>query len=461
MTVIVSIEEAGPSKKRLTVEVPADDVAEETRQVVSDYGRNARIPGFRKGKVPTSVVMQRYRESIEREVVERLIPRFWSEAEKEGDLQPLASPEVEEVGELSSGEPLTFSATVEVRPEIAIGDLEGFELPERDVEPTDEEVSAALDDLRRRVADWIPADRPAARGDRVKAHIRELPTGSPDAASEEAAAERGAAGEDEPEAAEKEAEEVVVEVGDPRVWEELSLALTGLTAGQQGRFTRRPEGDGEARTFELEVGTVEERDLPSLDDELAAKLGDFDSVDALRQEVVDGLRSNKRSELARERHKALLEQLRARYPVQVPHGVVDHEVEHLLTDYASELGRRGVDPQAAQVDWQSLSSQARPEAERRVHDKLILDAVAEHWELEVEPSDLAGALATIARARGESVAALRASLEESGRLPGLAAQIRRDKTVRRLLGEEEPEAEADTAGAAPGEAPEEDQGGAG
>jgi trigger factor len=448
MSVIVAIEEAGPSRKRLKVSVPADEVETETRAVVGELGRSARVPGFRRGKVPASVVRQRYRETIEREVVDRLLPRAWRQAEEEGGLSPLAPPRVEEVGPLAEGEPLTFSATVEVRPPIRLGAAEiegadGFELPDPPVEPTDQEVADALDDLRRRVAGWVPADRPAARGDRVRASITEIaPEGSPGRSVEEPAetpAEPAEPAESAEPAEPPEPQEAVVEIGDPRVWEELTLALTGLAAGQEGRFTRRPEGDAAARSFRVRVEAVEERDLPPLDDEFARKIGQYDDVETLRREVVAGLTAKKRADRGQERRRALMQQLRARHPVELPRGVVDHDIEHLLADYANELGRRGVDPERAQLDWQGLAAQVRPEAERRVHDRLLLDAAAEELGIEIGEADLTAALAVLARAHSQSAAELRRGLAESGRLDGLREQLRRDRALTRLLGEDSEE----------------------
>ncbi len=436
MSVIVAIEEAGPCRKRLTVSVPAPEVEAETRAVVGEYGRSARIPGFRRGKVPASVVRRRFRDSIEREVVDRLLPRYWREAEREGGLAPLAPPRVEEVGPLAEGEPFTFSATVEVRPPIRLGAVEsagGFELPDPPVEPGEQEVADALDDLRRQVAGWVPADRPAARGDRARATVTELSPEGAEGRTEEATGE------------------TTVEIGDPRVWEELSLALTGLAAGQEGRFTRRPEGGADARGFRVRVEAVEERDLPPLDDEFAKKLGPYDGLAALRREVVAGLTARKRAERDQERRRALMAQLRARHPLELPRGVVDHELEHLLSDYANELGRRGVDAERAQIDWQGLADQVRPEAERRVHDRLLLDAAAGELGIEIGEADLTAALALLARARGQSAAELRRGLAEAGRLEGLREQIRRDRALARLLGEAPAGAEAApaTAPAAP------------
>ena len=475
MSVVVASEEAGAWKKRLTVTVPAEEVDSETRQVVRAYAGQVRLPGFRKGKVPAELVRQRYREEIDREVVERLVPRFWERARDEEGLDPLGQPRLEEVGELEAGAPLTFVATVEVRPSIELGELAGFELPDPEVEPTDDEVGSAVDDLRRQIGEWRDAGRPAARGDRVTARIVELgPDGRPvgrggevdeddevgeeggeedageDAAEGEQTAARGELGTEvelvepgepgEPAGpAELPGERIEVEVGDPQVWEELSLALTGLAPGQEGRFSRRPaeeRPESGPRTFRVAVEAVEERELPPLDDELAGRLGDFEDVAALEKAVRDRLRHDKGHERDRARREALLSQLRGRYPLALPEGAVQGEVDRLAGEFADDLARRGLDPRQAQVDWQRLAGELRAPAERRVHEMLILDAVAEREGIEVAPAELEGAIASIARAQETSPAQVRRALGD--RVESLRRQIRRQKAVGRLLGDETP-----------------------
>ena len=131
MSVVSSIESVGPCRKRLHIEVPAPAVDAETERVVREYGRKVRLPGFRSGKVPAAVVQQRFKSEIEREVLDRLVPRYWKQAQAESSLDPLLPPSVEDV-ELKSGEPLVFVATVEVRPPIQLGDIVNFDLPPTD-----------------------------------------------------------------------------------------------------------------------------------------------------------------------------------------------------------------------------------------------------------------------------------------------------------------------------------------
>src|SRR3954465_3303801 len=161
MSVVVSLQDVGPCRKQLTVEVPAPAVEAETQRVVAEYGNRVRIPGFRKGKVPTKLVRQRYAKDIEREVVERLLPRYWRQAQAESSIDPLLPPEVDEVKELQPGEPLTFVATVETRPQIALGNTRDFDLPDPEVDPGTMEIEETIENIRKQTAEWVTVDRPA------------------------------------------------------------------------------------------------------------------------------------------------------------------------------------------------------------------------------------------------------------------------------------------------------------
>ncbi len=417
MSVVVAIEDVGPCRKQLTVQVPAPAVEAETRRVVGEFRRRARMPGFRKGKVPAELVRQRYEREIDREVVDRLVPRYWRQAEAEGRLDVLMPPRIEGV-DMQPGAGFTFTATVEVRPEIELGELDEFELPELEVEPAPDEIEEALADLARQASDWLPAERPAARGDRVR--------GSLSASSEG----------DGPEAPQA----VDFEVGDPQVWEELSLAAVGAAPGAELEFGRRPGPEEPERRYRLAVEAVEERQLPELDDELAKRLGDFESVVELRAAVADRLREGKRQERRRRRERALLDELRRRHPLALPDGVVQQEVEAMLRAYAEELARRGVDLEKAEIDWQNLAERERPQAEKRVHARLLLDAAAEQQEVRVEEDEFEKVLAQLARAEGRTTVAVRQALDGSGRLAELRARLRREKLLRRLTGDEPEEA---------------------
>jgi trigger factor len=312
MSVVLAIEEVGPCRKQLRIEVPAPAVEAETERVTAEFGKRARIPGFRKGKVPPSMVRKRFGPEIEQEVLERLVPRYWRQAAAEKSIEALTNPSVGEV-EHKAGESLVFTAVVEVRPEIELRNYQDFALPEVSVEPTREDVERTIGDLRRSHADWKPVERSAAAGDTVRAEVVETTEG-----------------------ASPETQNAEFEIGASGVWAEVSAAATGLAAGQGARFTRR-EGEGDEareRSFDLRVLEVKEAVLPELDAEFAKHFGNFDSMAAFESNVVERLRAAKRDEARQIRERALLDQLTERHPMALPEGVVHHEVEDLMREYA-------------------------------------------------------------------------------------------------------------------------------
>jgi len=431
MSVVLSLQDVGPCRKQLKVEVPAPAVEAETQRVVRDYGQKVRLPGFRQGKVPSELVRRRFAKEIDQEVKERLLPRYWKQAQAESSIEPLLPPEVDEVSEIQPGEPLTFTATVETRPEIALRDLDGFNLPDPEVDPGTMEIEETIDNIRKQMSEWVPVDRPASRGDLVGVDVTTL--GSP-------------------EHPEERTDSIQVELGDPQVWEELTVALQGMSAGQETTFERRhehpPAEEGGApevheQRFRLKVNEVKERDLPPLDDAFAAKVNpELQSFDALREAVVGRLRQQKDEQRREARHQALLDQLRERHPVDLPQGVVRREIEGMVQDYAENLARRGVNVEQAQIDWSRVGEEMAPMAEKRVHARLLLDAVADERKIGVTEEEFERTLAMLARTQGVSTPVLRRKLDEDGRLTSLRAQLRREKTIRTLLGEPDEETPA-------------------
>lgn len=445
MSVVIAVEDSGPSRKELKIEVPAPAVEAELRRVIDEFGRSVQVPGFRKGKVPKRLVQQRFKQEIENELLDRLLPRYWKQAEAEVELDALLQPELENY-ELKDGEPLVFTVGIDVRPQVTLGDLDSFQLPEPAGDPTDEEVQDALDDLRRSFGAWVEVERPAAQGDMVTAEMTRL------ASATDADAQDADSGDAD---SEERTDTVNVEIGGQNVWEELSVALTHLSAGQQAEFSRS-QGEGEdARELKFRVVAqkVQERELPELDDAFAEKVGKFESVDALKEAVTGSVANAKRDARRREREVALLDQLREAHPLELPKRVVEGEIRSMLEDYAQHMAQQGVKPD--DVDWDRLGEAMRPQAEKRVHAQLLLDAVAKERELRVDEQEFEAHLSAIARQRNSSTMAIRQALDSSGRLQVLRTQLTREKVIRALLGEPDPFAGAEAELAGPGAEPEE------
>ncbi len=441
MSVVTSIEDVGSCSKKLTIEIPVEAVEAEMGRVVNKYRKRIRVPGFRRGKVPVSMVRRRFEEEIRKEVIDRLLPRYWHQAQAEKDLDPMLPPQVEDL-ELEPGKPMTVVALVDTRPEVRLGDFRNFDLPAGDTEPGADEIEDALTDLRRRHAEWIPVERRAARGDLVVARIIDG----------DAQTEHPQGGETEPGP-----EPIQVELGADDVDEELTLALTGMSAGgtteyrlpaghPEGGQAGHPEGGQAGRAeggqdVRIEVVAVKEQELPEVDDEFALGFG-LESAEALRQANVDNLRQVKKRRQHQRRERALLEQLRQRHPLTLPARVVDKQSEGMLQEYAEQLHGQGVNLDTAEIDWDSVGEKLRPEAERRVHEELLLDAVAKAEDLRLDENEFERFLSAAAAQQKSSSLALRQQLSESGRLEPLRAKMLRTQTVGFLLRDDASESDA-------------------
>jgi trigger factor len=298
--------------------------------------------------------------------------------------------------------------------------LESFDLPNPPGDPSDQEVDEAIEDIRGKVAKRVEVDRPATQGDTVAGNLSRHETAEAGAGEESANTQA-----------------VEFEVGDESVWEELSLAVTGRSVGQTADFERsEPEGDEpQIKRFSLEITAIKERELAELDDAFAASLGDFKSFDDFQADVRGRVRMAKEQNRRHLRERALLDQLRERHSFELPEGVVHKEIEQLLREYAEELTARGADLNSESIDWKELGEQARPQAERRVHARLLLDAAAEKMDLATSEAEFEAALTEIARAQGKSAMSLRSDLDKAGKLSDLRSQLLRQKVIRTLLQE--------------------------
>ena len=430
MSVVVSRREVGVCRQEFEIEVPASEVDAEYLRVARDYRRRARIDGFRKGKAPLDLVRQRFAGSIGEDVSERLAPKYWQRASEEDGVHAMLPPSVAPVL-AAPGQPLRFTVTVDVEPEVEIGDSRSFELPQPETEPSEAEVEELLEQVRLQRSTWVPVDRAAARGDRVRGRIHRsaLPGYVPEAAAEDDQDrdqdERGPATHD-----------IDLELGDERAWPELTDNLTGLSAGQRADFerTETDEDVERQRGYEIEVEEVLERKLPDVDDDWASSLAaTIETVDDLRRQLSEQVQAQKTEQAGQQRTDALLDQLRERYPVTLPEAVVEREALQMARSYANNLARQGFDLERQQLPWEQLMEEIRPQAEKRAHSSFLLDRIARDDGVEATAEDLERALEIMARARNTNRGRLRREMEREGGLEMLRVELRRDRTVQALL----------------------------
>ena len=405
----INVQEQEQWRRTVSVTVPADVVKQERAVVVKRLAGRMKLPGFRKGKVPTSVVENQYGPELQKETLDKVIREAYQSALAEHSLQPISEGEVEKV-DYQPEEDLTFRISFDVRPKIEVSRLGGFKVERPRVQVGEAEEENVLDRLRDQSAVWRPAEDggPAQEGDLVTVQLTTLGEG------------------DLPEG-EPQGYQMVVGEGD--AIPDVEAAILRLAAGATGDFTVRFPLDfaEEAKRGEeqrLRVGVLDRRvkELPQLDDEFARAVGDFDSVDALRARIRTDLEEEASAGAEGTVNKQLLNMLVEANPFDVPRSMVDRYVESLLGDTSK-----------AEPDVVARTSeQIRPEAERGVKRILVIDHVAEVREIHATEDEVAQRVAEFAEMGGTTPAQARAQLQKSGRLEGLEREITERKVIEFL-----------------------------
>ncbi len=414
-----------------TVEVEAhldrEVVETERTKILKAYRGKARIPGFRPGKAPLSLVRTHFAAEVEEDLREELSRRAWAEVvEGEEGLEPLTPLRVAEARVAEDG---TFhlSGNLEVRPHFELGDPSELTLPEIPVEVTAEDVDAEIEKILEEHAAWEPAaEEPAADGMLVELDI----LGEPE--------------EGEPFSSEG----VRFVLGEEGVFPEIQEALQGARPGDERIAVRRFPDDhedeamaGRKVTYTLKVHGLKRRVLPELDDEFAAGLG-FDDVEALRARVREVLERTKQRERRDRWRRALLDQLEEGLDVnELPSSLVQAGLKEDLERYAYMLAMQGKNPAEEEIDWQEISARMEPEVRRRILDSLVLEQLAREWGIPVPEDEVEAYVEGDARQKGIPPAEHRANLEKEGRLDEIrhAARVAAtvDELIRRAGGEVE------------------------
>ena len=420
------------TKKNLVVEIPSTIVDAEIDKVSRDYSRAARIPGFRPGKVPAKVVRQRFRDQILHDVAHGLIPRAVDEALRERGVEPVDTPDIQDVV-VEEGQPLKFTATFETVPPIDPGDYSGLTLRKKPVSIDDDAVEQALEQLRERAARYEPVeDRGIANGDSVLMDMVRIAVAPPKEGEE---AESG-----EPEEQTDRHENITVDIGGRANPPGFDEQLLNLSAGESKSFDVVYPADytiaelaGTTVKYEVTIKAVRRRVVPDLDDELAKDMGEFQSLDALRSRVRADLEHEATHESEREMRSELLKQLAARVEFDVPASLVDREVDRRVEEFVRRLIEQQIDPMRTNINWEEFRERQKDAASEAVKSALVLDEVARREGLAAADDEVEAEVQRYAERTGRSAAAVRARLEKEGGLGRVHSGLRREKTVNFLM----------------------------
>ena len=392
-------ETLSPTRVKLTVEVPFDELAPSLDAAYQAIAKQVSIPGFRKGKVPSRIIDQRVgRAAVLEEAVNDVLPKAYEEALRENSVVPLGRPDVE-VTEIADGQSLTFTAEVDTRPEFDLPDYSGIAVEVEDAEVTDDEVEEQLTGLRGRFASLTPVERAAADGDIL---LVDLLGYEADGTSVEDLSGHA----------------MSYELGSDGMLPGFDDAVRGATAGEARTFEFTPEGGeyvGRPLTVNVTVSAVRERALPEADDDFAQLASEFDTIGELRDDIRTRLGRVRVLEQGMQARGKVHDALLGLVDFPLPEGVIRQEVEDHFAD-----GHAGDDEHRAEVER---------EARDGLRSRLLLDKIAEAEEISVGEPELSSWLLQNAPRYGMSPDAFAQALVQAGQLPMAIGDIRRAKAL--------------------------------
>jgi trigger factor len=433
------------TKREIQVEIPVADVNRQTDSLIQKYQKVARIPGFRRGHVPASIIRQRFSEEIKTDMVEALIPRYFrQEAERLG-IHPVSQPRVTDL-HLHDGEPLRFKAAFEVLPEIKLEGYKELRADKPEIAVSEEDVEHALADLRERHASFNPVEgRALADGDFAQVSL----DGNPKPGESESETESGTKsetrsgtkpgtkpGEGQP----VHMDEVLVEIAGKDTMPEFTENLRGTTPGDGRTFDVNYPADtqdkrlaGKTFTYTVKVQSIKQKSLPELNDEFAKQLGEFQTIDDVRKAIREQIESERKHQAQHEAKEKLVGELIQRNDFEVPDSLIEQQIDIRIERGLRALAAQGLT--AEQMKKMDLSRLRAGQREQAIHDvkaALLLERVAEEENVQVSDEELNQELESLARQSKQTSEAVRARLTRDGGLDRIRTRIRNEKTLEFL-----------------------------
>jgi trigger factor len=420
---ILATKDETATRTTLEIEVSAEDVEKAFAAVTKSYVQRAAIPGFRKGKAPQSVIQKRFSDEIKGDVLEAIVPDALAAAIEERKLSVLGRPHIDELKWEPPG-PIRFEARLDLKPPVDPGDYKGIPVEDQPVEPTDDEVSKVVERIREAHAEFHPVEgRPAAKGDFAVADIAGsfieilAPGQNPRTFRDE---------------------KITLEVGHEDSMAEVNDALRGAAVGETRSFRKtfaddfpNDEFKGKTVDYRVTLAALKEKKLPALDDDFAGAVAEGDTLETLREKVRTRLRHEKEADRKRKFRRVILDGLLSRREIPAPEVLVESETVAALRDYARYLAQSGVDPE--KEDWEKLQAEARPGAEKRVREYLLLDAIAEKEGIAISETELEAEFKRAAAQRGVEPAVLREQMAKAGGIESLRDEMRLARAVDLLI----------------------------
>ena len=415
-----AVETLSPTRVKLTVEVPFEDLKPSLDTAYRKIGQQIRIKGFRPGKVPPRILEQYVgRAAVLEEAVNDALPKLYTEAVRENDVAILGHPDIE-VTQFADGDQLVFTAEVDIRPEFELPDYANLPVTVDDVEASDDLVEEQINALRERFATLKTAERAAAAGDYVSLDLAATIDGEP---VDDAAASN-----------------LSYEVGSDSLVRGLDDAIVGLAAGESRIFdTQLRAGDrgGEAAKATVTVRSVKQKDLPALDDDFAQTASEFDTIDELRADLKDRIERIGKMQQGVQARDRVLEALLDRADVPLPERVVADEVNYRKESMEQQLAAAGMTKdQYAEMEGRTaadIDTEIETNARHAIKAQFLLDAIARKEELSVSEPELTDQIVRRARQSGMRADQYAQEVVNSGGLGSLMSELLRGKALAMLL----------------------------
>jgi trigger factor len=425
MTVRTTITELPDSRIRLDAEVPSEEVESRLQRTAAAMGRELRIPGFRKGKVPAPMVIQRVgREAVLEQAVRESLPEWYEQAILQADVKTVGDPKLDLQDLPSAGAALNFSIEVSVTPKAQLGSYKGLEVGRREPSVPDEAIDQEIERLRDGFARVETVDRPVAEGDFAVVDFKGTVDGEPFQGGE--------------------ARDYMLEIGGGRLIEGFEEQLVGAKAGETRTVEIDFPGDyhaeelrGKAASFEVEIKDVKEKELPALDDDFAADASEFDTLEELRGDIEHKLEHAQEHSIEDEFREAVVDAAAAEARIDLPDELVTARAEEMWERMEQALARAGRDPdtflKTSGKTREELIEEAKPDAAKQLARESVLEAVAEAEEIQVSDDELLDALKGSAEREGSSPEKLLAKIVRTGRDAALRNDLRIRKAVDFLV----------------------------
>ena len=412
------------NKVELEVEVEPEKVNEALEQAYKKVVKDIDISGFRKGKVPRKVLEARYgKEVLHKDALDILIPQGYSEAIEETGIEPIDQPDIKDYY-IEEDEPFTFTAEVEVTPDVELGEYKDLNVEKEDAEVNEEEIEAEIDKARNQHSQLVSSDKELVEeGDFViidfegKKDGEKFPGGSAEEYSLEIGSNTFIPGFEEQLVGAKVGEELEINVTFPEDYNAKDLA-------------------GEEVVFDVEVKEIKEKQLPELNDEFAKEVSDYETFEEYKESVQEKLQKNKEERTEREYENKLIETASENAEVDVPDKMVEEELDKMYQNFAQSVSQQGMEVEDyldyMGTDEEGWREQNREAAENRTRSNLILEAIAEKEGIEISEEEIEEQIEEIAENNDQDPEQIKAFLQMQGQLDGLKDGLKMQKTIEYL-----------------------------